>query len=184
MNRRVQDQPGVGVVRRPNPKLTTTRIEPPFKIVLVEPEIPQNTGSIARTCAATNTALHLVGKLGFRIDEHAVRRAGLDYWPLVDLSTHDSFEKFEQAFPNGRVHLLAPNSERNVYSVDIAAGDAFIFGRESVGLPDTLLSRYADRVVAIPTSGEVRSLNLSNAVAIVLYEALRRIGAFEVSRLA
>jgi len=150
----------------------------PFHVVLVEPEIPPNTGAIARTCAATQSPLHLVGPLGFSIDEHAVRRAGLDYWRLVDLRRHDSFEVFEKSHRRGRIHLFSANATRSYLEAAFEPGDALVFGKESVGLPSELVAGRDD-VWAIPTLGAVRSLNLSNAVAVVLYEALRRNGALE-----
>ena len=150
----------------------------PFHVVLVEPEIPPNTGAIARTCAATQSPLHLVGPLGFSIDEHAVRRAGLDYWRLVDLRRHDSFEVFEKSHRTGRIHLFSANATRSYLEAAFEPGDALVFGKESVGLPSELVAGRDD-VWAIPTLGAVRSLNLSNAVAVVLYEALRRNGALE-----
>ena len=156
------------------PKLRCTPISPPFKVVLVEPEIPPNTGSVARTCAATNSPLCLVEPLGFNIDDHAVRRAGLDYWHLVDLHIYPSFEAFLAANPTTRLHLFSSEAKRSYLQSDILPGDALVFGKESVGLPRELLASYPDRVWGIPTSGQVRSINLSNAVAIVLYEALRR----------
>lgn len=160
------------------PKLRAHRLATPFRVVLVEPEIPPNTGSVARTAAATGSALHLVGKLGFRIDEQSVRRAGLDYWHLVDLHRHDSLEAFAQAHPSARLHLFSANATRSFLEADFLPGDALVFGKESVGLDPALLEQYPERVWAIPTLGEVRSLNLSNAVSIVLYDALRRAGAF------
>lgn len=149
----------------------------PFRIVLVEPEIPPNTGAIARTCVATRTPLHLVGPLGFDISDHAVRRAGLDYWPKLDLHRHDDFEGFLAAFPGARPILFTANAERSYLDAGLAPGDALVFGRESVGLPPELVERFGG--VAIPTAGDVRSLNLSNAVAIALYEGLRRSGALD-----
>jgi len=146
--------------------------------VLVEPEIPPNTGAIARTCGATRSPLHLVGPLGFSIDERSVRRAGLDYWDLVDVRHHDSFEDFEKNHPNGRIHLFSANAACAYLEAPFAPGDALVFGKESVGLPAELVQSSED-VWAIPTLGAVRSLNLSNAVAIVLYEALRRNRAFD-----
>jgi tRNA (cytidine/uridine-2'-O-)-methyltransferase len=149
----------------------------------VEPEIPPNTGNIARLCAATRSPLHLVGKLGFSIDAHAVRRAGVDYWHLVDVRTHGSFDAFLAAFlaesPAGALHLHSAITTRSYLAVPPAPGDALVFGRESVGLPPELLAKYMDRVVGIPTLGAVRSLNLANAVSIALYEALRRSGALD-----
>lgn len=161
------------------PKLRTAPLAPPFRVVLLEPEIPPNTGSIARTCAATSSPLHLIEPLGFRIDEHAVRRAGLDYWHLVDLHVHASWDAYRAAQPETRMHFFSANATRSYVDADFLAGDALVFGRESVGLPQTLLDAHPERVWAIPTSGGVRSLNVSNAVAIVLYEALRRAGALD-----
>jgi tRNA (cytidine/uridine-2'-O-)-methyltransferase len=155
----------------------------PIHIVLVEPEIPPNTGNIARLAAATASPLHLVGRLGFRIDEHSVRRAGLDYWHLVQLSTHPTFDAFLDAWraasPGGRLHLFSATGKRSYLGARMAPGDALVFGKESVGLAPELLERFADRVVGIPTLGPVRSLNLANAVSIAVYEALRSLGALD-----
>lgn len=161
------------------PKLRARPLPVPYRIVLVEPEIPPNTGAVARTCAATCSPLHLVGKLGFSIDEHAVRRAGLDYWHLVDLHRHESLEDFTMGQPGTRLHLFSAGGRKSYLHADFRPGDALVFGKESVGLAPEILDAYPERVWAIPTLGEVRSLNLSNAVAIVLYEALRRTGAFD-----
>ena len=150
-------------------------------LVLVEPEIPPNTGNIARLAAATGSPLHLVGKLGFRIDEHSVRRAGVDYWDLVDIRQHTEFSHFFRAFeeesPTGKLHLFSALAEKSYLDAGYQAGDALVFGRESVGLPEDLLDAHAGRVVGIPTLGAVRSLNLANAVGIALFEALRTTGA-------
>jgi tRNA (cytidine/uridine-2'-O-)-methyltransferase len=159
------------------PKLRAAPLSTPFRVVLVEPEIPPNTGAVARTCAATASPLHLVGPLGFRIDDHAVRRAGLDYWHLVDLHRHDDLGAFEAAHSGARLHLFSSSATRSYLDADFRPGDALVFGKESVGLDPALVAARPDRVWAIPTLGPVRSLNLSNAVAIVLYEALRRTGA-------
>lgn len=155
------------------PKLRAAPPADPFHVVLVEPEIPPNTGAVARTCAATCSRLHLVGPLGFSIDEHAVRRAGVDYWHLVDIDQHDSFEEFEKSNGSRRVHFFSASSTRSYLDAVFTPGDALIFGCESVGLPEALLAGR-EHVWAIPTLGPVRSLNLSNAVSIVLYEALRQ----------
>lgn len=164
-------------------KLRYEALERPFRVVLVEPEIPPNTGAVARTCVATSTPLHLVGELGFSLAEHQVRRAGLDYWPLLDLHRHVDLAAFQAAHPDARLYFLSANAERSYLEADFAPGDALVFGRESVGLPPSLLEEHADRVFGIPTAGGVRSLNLSNAVAIVLYEALRRSGALARTRI-
>lgn len=164
----------------------------PFHVVLVEPEIPPNTGNVGRLCAATGCTLHLVGRLGFRIDDHAVRRAGLDYWHLVTLETHLDFAHFlhgfEAATPPGadpgRLHFFTAHAARSYVDAGFRPGDALVFGKESVGLPDDLLAQHADRAVGIPTLGAVRSLNLANAASIALFEALRQSGALERSSLA
>jgi tRNA (cytidine/uridine-2'-O-)-methyltransferase len=156
------------------PKLRCPPLAKPFRIVLVEPEIPPNTGAVARTCAATSSPLHLVGPLGFRIDDRSLRRAGIDYWHLVQVHRHDSLGEFQAAHPDARLHLFSAQAERAYLEADLEPGDALVFGRESVGLPRELLENHSDRVWGIPTSGRVRSLNLSNAVAIVLFDALRR----------
>jgi len=165
----------------PTPRLRARPLTPPLHVVLVEPEIPPNTGNIARICAATASPLHLVGPLGFRVDEHSVRRAGVDYWHLVDVRQHLDFEHFRHAYageaPGGRLHLFSALSTRSYLEASYAPGDALVFGKESVGLPQDLLARFPDRVLGIPTLGAVRSLNLANAVGIALYEALRRLGA-------
>jgi tRNA (cytidine/uridine-2'-O-)-methyltransferase len=162
-------------------RLRAASIAPPFHVVLIEPEIPPNTGNIARLCAATASPLHLVGPLGFRIDEQAVRRAGVDYWHLVDVRRHADFEHFLRAFaqesPGGKLHLFSAIASCNYVNAGYEKGDALIFGRESVGLPADLLERFQDRAVGIPTLGAVRSLNLANAVSIALYEALRQVDA-------
>jgi tRNA (cytidine/uridine-2'-O-)-methyltransferase len=161
------------------PRLRSTALSPPLQVVLVEPEIPPNTGNIARLCAATGSPLHLVGTLGFRIDDKAVRRAGIDYWHLVHVRRHLDLAHFRQALPDARWVLLSASAERSYLDAQFQPGDALIFGKESVGLPDDLLARYPESVFAIPTLGPVRSLNLANAASIVLYEALRQVGALD-----
>ncbi|MDD3244281.1 MAG: tRNA (uridine(34)/cytosine(34)/5-carboxymethylaminomethyluridine(34)-2'-O)-methyltransferase TrmL [Eubacteriales bacterium] len=146
-----------------------------FHIVLVEPEIPQNTGNIARTCAVTGAVLHLVGPLGFAIDDRQLKRAGLDYWHLLDIRQYDSFDEFAGKNP-GRYYYLSTKSQKNYSEVSYQDGDYLIFGRETRGLPEKLLHDHYDSCVRIPMMGEARSLNLSNAVAIVVYEALRQQG--------
>lgn len=149
--------------------------------MLVEPEIPPNTGNVARLGAATGSPLHLVGRLGFRIDEQSVRRAGVDYWHLVDVRTHVDFPQFVHTFekesPSGRLFLFSALAERSYLDAGFQPGDALVFGKESVGLSEELTTKYADRLVGIPTLGAVRSLNLANAVGIALFEALRQAGA-------
>ena len=155
-----------------------------FHIVLVEPEIPPNTGNIARLCAATCCPLHLVGKLGFRIDEHAVRRAGLDYWHLVAVAEHPNLAAAEAEIRagDGREHrswLFSGKAQRSYLDVEYRRGDVLVFGKESTGLEDQLLAERSESVLGIPTLGGVRSLNLANAVAIALYEGLRQLGALQ-----
>ena len=162
------------------PRLRAPKLSRPLHVVLVEPEIPPNTGNIARLCAAAGSPLHLVGPLGFRIDEHSVRRAGVDYWHLVDVRRHLDFAHFLHAFakdPPGNLHLFSAIAEKSYLDAEFSPGDALVFGRESVGLPQELLDAHADRVVGIPTLGAVRSLNLANATGIALFEALRQTGA-------
>lgn len=148
-------------------------------IVLVEPQIPQNTGSIARTCAATDTPLHLVGPLGFDISEKAVRRAGLDYWPHVKLARHGSWESYVAAATPRKVWLFSKFGTRLYTTADFHPGDALVFGSETKGLGDAFLNQFpSDQILRIPIVTEyVRSLNLSNAVSIALYEARRQLGA-------
>lgn len=158
----------------------------PFHVVLVEPEIPPNTGNIARLCGATQAVLHLVGKLGFRIDEHAVRRAGLDYWHLVDVRTHTDLDAATTAIREqggGKRWLLSGKAQRSIYDTAFTPGDILVFGKESIGLDPALLEQHPDELLGIPTIGAVRSLNLANATAITLYEALRQVGALSQSEL-
>jgi tRNA (cytidine/uridine-2'-O-)-methyltransferase len=173
----------------PPSKLRVAPLAPPFRVVLVEPEIPPNTGNIARLCGATCCPLHLVGQLGFRIDEHAVRRAGLDYWHLVEVHQHASWPECETTLAQhrdpsqpGRSWFFTGRARRSLYDADIRPGDALVFGKESVGLPPPLLDAHPESLLAIPTLGAVRSLNLANAVSIALYEALRRNGLLNVAR--
>ncbi|MCC6556218.1 MAG: tRNA (cytidine(34)-2'-O)-methyltransferase [Polyangiaceae bacterium] len=147
--------------------------------MLVEPEIPQNTGNIARLAAATQSPLHLVGRLGFRIDERSVRRAGLDYWHLVELEQHLDLHHFQHRHPGARLRLFSAVATRSYLDAGYRPGDALVFGKESVGLDPDLLDRMPDAVFGVPTLGPVRSLNLANAASIVLYEALRQLGALD-----
>ena len=145
-------------------------------VALWEPEIPPNTGNIARLCAATETRLHLIGRLGFRLDDRSLRRAGLDYWRHVDLVRHATLEEFQAAVPAERVYCLSAHATTPYTRASFRDGDCLLFGGESRGLPPGLLERHADRVLTIPMpAGKVRSLNLATAVGIVLYEALRQI---------
>jgi tRNA (cytidine/uridine-2'-O-)-methyltransferase len=164
------------------PRLRATPLDPPFRVVLVEPEIPQNTGNIGRLVAATQSTLHLCGPLGFRTDEHAVRRAGLDYWHLVRMEQHESLDAFCAAYPEARLHLFTAVATQSYLDAEFRPGDALVFGKESVGLANELVERFPGRAYGIPTLGPVRSLNLANAASIVLYEALRSCGALSSAR--
>ena len=147
-------------------------------ISLVEPEIPPNTGNVARLCAATRTPLHIVGVTGFRLDDRAVRRAGLDYWPEVTLHRHRDMEALWAALPEARFVYLTTKAERSYADWQFSVNDCLIFGRETRGLPEELLHENWERCLTIPMlNPNVRSLNLATSVAIVLYEALRQTGA-------
>jgi len=144
-------------------------------IVLVEPEIPQNCGNIARTCAATGCVLHLVRPLGFDISDKAVKRAGLDYWHLVDVRDYENLEDFFQRNDVQRMWCLSTKSPRSYTQADFQDGDYLFFGKETKGLPEDFLKQHRDSCVRIPMRSEARSLNLSNAVAITVFEALRQL---------
>jgi tRNA (cytidine/uridine-2'-O-)-methyltransferase len=146
-------------------------------VVLVAPEIPQNTGSIGRLCVATDSTLHLIDPLGFTIDDRHLRRAGLDYWPHVQLERHADWETFLGARPGGRILCFSARATRSYTTLRYRADDLLVFGGESRGLPPPIRAMYADSTFGIPLASEhVRSLNLANAVSIVLYEALRQQG--------
>jgi tRNA (cytidine/uridine-2'-O-)-methyltransferase len=149
-----------------------------LNIVLVEPEIPPNTGNVGRLCLATGARLHLVKPLGFSLDDRALRRAGLDYWHEVDVTLWDSFDelKVSQA-EDARFFLLTTKAVRPYWSQRFADGDFLVFGRETKGLPEAMLAANPDACLAIPMPGSTRSLNLATAVGIVLYEAVRQITA-------
>jgi tRNA (cytidine/uridine-2'-O-)-methyltransferase len=150
-----------------------------LRVALVEPEIPPNTGNIARLCAATRVPLHIVGATGFRLDERAVRRAGLDYWPEVELHRHLDLPALGQSLPDARFIYLTTKAERLYTDWHFEQDDCLVFGRETRGLPEDLLHANWERCLTIPMlNPNVRSLNLATAVAIVLYEALRQTNAF------
>jgi tRNA (cytidine/uridine-2'-O-)-methyltransferase len=145
-------------------------------VALWEPEIPPNTGNVARLCAATGTRLHLIGRLGFRLDDRSLRRAGLDYWPAVDLARHATFEEFEATVGPSRLWCVETSGEVPYTRAAFRDGDCLLFGGESKGLPPGVREKCAGRVLGIPMpTGKVRSLNLATAVGIVLYEALRQL---------
>ena len=145
-----------------------------FNIVLHEPEIPANTGNIGRTCVATGAKLHLIGPLGFSLDEKQLKRAGLDYWKDLDVTVYDDFDDFIKKNPNAKIYM-ATTKAIHVYSDVQYEPDCFImFGKESAGIPEDILLQHKDTSIRIPMIGDIRSLNLSNSVAIVLYEAVRQ----------
>ena len=145
-----------------------------FHIVLIEPEIPQNAGNIARTCAATGTHLHMVRPLGFEVSDKYLKRAGLDYWHLVDISYYDSFEELQAKYPSSRFFYFTTKGRNRHSDVAFEDGDFLVFGKETRGLPEELLLKNEETCLRIPMFSEARSLNLSNSVAVALYEALRQ----------
>ena len=144
-----------------------------FNVVLVEPEIPPNTGNIGRLCLATGATLHLVKPLGFSIEDRALKRAGLDYWKEVDVRLWDSLQQLLAAHDKARFFFLTTKSDRPYYDIQFDAGDFLVFGRETKGLPEPLLEAHPDQLLTIPMRG-TRSLNLATAVGIVLFEAVRQ----------
>ncbi|HBB89002.1 MAG TPA: tRNA (uridine(34)/cytosine(34)/5-carboxymethylaminomethyluridine(34)-2'-O)-methyltransferase TrmL [Blastocatellia bacterium] len=148
-----------------------------IRVALLEPEIPPNTGNIARLCAATNVPLHIIGATGFRLDDRAVRRAGLDYWPQVILSRHPTLSDLHESLPQARFLYLTTKAARSYTDWAFLPDDCLVFGRETRGLPESVLAANWDRCLTIPMpNAKVRSLNLATAVGIVLYEALRQTG--------
>lgn len=148
-----------------------------LSVALIEPEIPPNTGNIARLCAASRTRLHLVGKLGFRTDDQAVKRAGLDYWSEVRIDYHHSFDALSEHLPGTRFLFFTTKANRSYADFSYSPGDCLVFGRETRGLPEEMLQANWERCLTIPMANpNVRSLNLATAVGIVLYEAIRQMG--------
>ena len=145
-----------------------------MNIILHEPEIPANTGNIGRTCVATGTALHLIRPLGFDISDKAVRRAGMDYWKDLELYVYEDFNDFVSKNPNARIYMATTKAKKAYTEVIYEENDFIMFGKESAGIPEEILIKYEDTSVRISMIGEIRSLNLSNSVAIMLYEALRQ----------
>ena len=145
-----------------------------MNIVLYEPEIPANTGNIGRTCVATGTSLHLIKPLGFDISDKAVRRAGMDYWKELDLHVYEDFEEFVEKNPGARIYMATTKARKAYTEVEYKGNDFIMFGKESAGIPEEILVKYEETSVRIPMIGEIRSLNLSNSVSIILYEALRQ----------
>ncbi|SHJ44610.1 tRNA (cytidine/uridine-2'-O-)-methyltransferase [Clostridium amylolyticum] len=148
-----------------------------LNIVLFQPEIPQNTGNIARTCVLTNSKLHLIKPLGFSLDEKHLKRAGLDYWPYLDLEIHESYEDLRSKYPQGVFYLSTTHGNKYYDEVKFNSGDFIIFGRESSGLPQYIKDENYETCIRVPMlETSTRSLNLSNTVAVVAYEALRQNG--------
>lgn len=153
-----------------------------LNIVLLEPEIPANTGNIGRTCVAANARLHLIEPMGFQITEKQVKRAGLDYWDKLDVTVYDSYRDFMQKNAGVRIYM-ATTKARHVYSDVHFEDDSYImFGKESAGIPEEILVENEENTIRIPMFGDIRSLNLSNSVAIVLYEALRQRQFFDLNK--
>ena len=145
-------------------------------IVLHQPEIPANTGNIGRTCVATGTALHLIEPLGFRLDEKSIKRAGMDYWEHLDVTRYMNFQEFQDRHPGAKIWYATTKAKRLYTEAAFGQDDYIMFGKESAGIPEELLVENEETCIRIPMLDEIRSLNLSNAVAIVLYEALRQNG--------
>ncbi len=145
-----------------------------LNIVLFEPEIPANTGNIGRTCVATGTRLHLIEPLGFRLNEKSIRRAGMDYWQDLDVTRYINWEDFLEKNPNARIYMATTKGKQLYTEVAYESDCYLMFGKESAGIPEEILVQYPKECIRIPMIGETRSLNLSNSVAIVLYEALRQ----------
>jgi len=145
-------------------------------VVLYQPEIPQNTGNIARTCAAAGCLLHLIKPLGFSLEDRYLKRAGLDYWELMSYRVYDAFDDLRKAYPGAKFYFLSTKAAKAYTDARFGADDFLVFGCETKGLPESLLQRAYDRCIRIPMTQGARSLNLSNAVAVVVYEALRQLG--------
>jgi tRNA (cytidine/uridine-2'-O-)-methyltransferase len=164
----------VAASRTPSPSSDSA---PTLHVVLVAPEIPPNTGSIARLCAATGTRLHLIRPLGFSLDNRYLKRAGLDYWPHVDVHVHDDWQHFRAHHRGARMHFFSARATHSYLTAPYEHGDHLVFGSETKGLPPALLAAHRDETYVIPIfSPHVRSLNVSNAASIVVYEALRQLG--------
>jgi len=145
-------------------------------VVLVEPEIPYNTGNIARTCAVTGTVLHLVKPLGFSVEDKYLKRAGLDYWHLVEIHYHESFDELRQKYPDNKFHFVTTKADRLYTEATYTPGDFLVFGKETAGLPEALLKANREHCIRIPMISQARSLNLSNAAAVVVFEVWRQQG--------
>ena len=147
-----------------------------MNIVLHEPEIPQNTGNISRTCAVTHSMLHLIKPLGFSVDDKYLKRSGLDYWQYLDVRYYENFEDFIEKNPGAKIYMATTKAKKIYTDVSYSENDYIMFGKESAGIPEEILLDYKDTSIRIPMYDDLRSLNLSNSVAIILYEALRQQG--------
>lgn len=147
-----------------------------INIVLLEPEIPANTGNIGRTCVATGTRLHLIEPLGFRLDEKSLKRAGMDYWNDLDVTTYIDYEDFIEKNPDAKIYMATTKAPKVYTDVKFEDDCYIMFGKESAGIPEEILVNHKEECIRIPMIGDIRSLNLGNSVAIVLYEALRQNG--------
>ena len=145
-----------------------------LNIVLFEPEIPANTGNIGRTCVATGTRLHLIEPLGFRLNEKSIKRAGMDYWEHLDVTRYINFEEFLEKNPGAKIYMATTKGQHVYTEVNYEPDCYIMFGKESAGIPEEILVNHPDTCIRIPMLSEIRSLNLSNSVAVVLYEALRQ----------
>ncbi len=152
-----------------------------MNIVLLEPEVPANTGNIGRTCVATNTRLHLIEPLGFKLNEKMLLRAGLDYWDKLDVTVYSDYEDFTQRNPGARIYMATTKAQKVYTDIGYEPDCFLMFGKESAGIPEEILVKNQERCVRIPMWGDIRSLNLSNSVSIVLYEALRQNGFDKMS---
>ena len=148
---------------------------PHFHVVLVEPEIPQNTGNIGRLCVGANCSLHLVQPLGFSLEDRYMKRAGLDYWKYLDWHLHNSFEEFLEKVNPKHFYFFSKKAAKEYWDVSFQQGDALIFGKETLGLPEFLIEQYPEKSLKIPMPGKTRSINLANSVAVAVYEGMRQL---------
>lgn len=151
-------------------------------IILHQPEIPQNTGNIGRTCVATGTSLHLIEPLGFSLDEKAIKRSGMDYWSHLDVTRYMNYEEFKKQHPDAKIWMASTKAKYSYDEVSYGPDDFIMFGKESAGIPEEILVENEENCIRIPMLPEIRSLNLSNSVAIILYEALRQNGFQQMQR--
>ncbi|RLE19606.1 MAG: tRNA (uridine(34)/cytosine(34)/5-carboxymethylaminomethyluridine(34)-2'-O)-methyltransferase TrmL [Acidobacteria bacterium] len=148
---------------------------PHFHVVLVEPEIPQNTGNIGRLCVGSHCRLHLIQPLGFSLEDRYMKRAGLDYWKHLDWKLHDSLDDFLETVKPANFYFFSKKAVKTYWDVSFKQGDALIFGKETKGLPEILIEKYSEQAVKIPMPGETRSINLANSVAVAVYEGMRQL---------